>query len=90
MSDAGGQIWENRVSKDIELTPQKNRSEQEQKKNVEKKELREMDNQKEINENTMKNDLSWNDPWLRSPWNTIWAYLSFSFGTPNPGLHYVL
>ena len=25
----------------------------------------------------MKNDLSWNDPWLRSPWNTVWAYLSF-------------
>ena len=28
MPDAGRQMWENRVSKDIELTPQKNRSEQ--------------------------------------------------------------
>ena len=37
MPDVGRQMWENRVSKDIELTPQKNRSEQEQKKNVEKK-----------------------------------------------------
>ena len=25
----------------------------------------------------MENDLSRNDPWLRSPWNTVWAYLSF-------------
>ena len=36
-----------------------------------------------------ENDLSRNDPWLRSPWNTIWAYFILSFGTPNPGLHYV-
>ena len=32
---------------------------------------------REMNEKTMKNDHSWNDPWLRSPWNTFWAYLSF-------------
>ena len=46
MPDAGRQICKIRVSKDVELTPQKNRSEQEHKKNVEKRELREMDNQK--------------------------------------------
>ena len=32
---------------------------------------------REMNEKTMKNDLAWNDPRLRSPWNTVWAYLSF-------------
>ena len=48
----------------------KNRSEQEQKKNVEKRELREMDNQKETNEGTTKNDPSCidkNDPWSDHP-----------------------
>ena len=33
--------------------------------------------ERKMNEKIMKSDLSWNDPWLRSPWNTIWACLSF-------------
>ena len=36
MPDVGRQMWENRVSKDIELTLQKNRSEQNQNKENEK------------------------------------------------------
>ena len=43
MLDAGRQIWKIRVSKDIELIPQKSRSEQEQNKDNEK-EPREMEN----------------------------------------------
>ena len=54
----------------------KNRSEQEK---MLKREPREIEKwwKREMNKKTMKNALSWNDPWLRSPWNTIWAYLSF-------------
>ena len=32
---------------------------------------------REMNKKTMKKVHSWIDPWLRSPWNTFWAYLSF-------------
>ena len=70
-----------KVPRDVELTPLKNKNEQEQNKENEKGTKRngELENneKEEMNEKTMKNDLSWNDPWLRSPWNTIWAYLSF-------------
>ena len=57
MHDAGRQIWEIRVPKDIELTPLKNRNEQEKNKDN-KKEPREMKKWKEweMNERTMKND----------------------------------
>ena len=42
-----GKYEENRVSKDVELTPQRNRSEQEQKQRNEK-ELREIKNQRKM------------------------------------------
>ena len=44
-----GKYEENRVSKDVELTPQRNRSEQEQKQRNEK-ELREIKNQRKNDE----------------------------------------
>ena len=50
------------------------------KRNVEKGkgEQREINNQRKRDKwKHNENDLSWNYPWLRSPWNTIWAYLSF-------------
>ena len=62
---------------------EKNKNEQEQNKENEKGTKRNGDwkkkwKEREMNEKTMKNDLSKkNDPWLRLPWNTIWAYLSF-------------
>ena len=83
MPDTGRQIWKIWVPKDVELTPLEDKNEQEQTKNAEKGTKRKIENQRkrnekrEMNEKTMKNDLSWNDPWLRSPWNIIWAYLSF-------------
>ena len=82
MPDAGRQIWEIRVSKDVELSPLKNKMSKNKTKTL-TKELRELENQRkndekrEMNKETMENDLSKNDPWLRLPWNTIWAYLSF-------------
>ena len=44
MPDAGRQIWEIRVPRDVELTPLENKNEQEQ--NEKKREPREMENQK--------------------------------------------
>ena len=60
----------------------KNKNEQEQNKDDKKKGIKRNGKlkkweEREMSEKTMKNDLSWNDPWLRSPWNTIWACLSF-------------
>ena len=69
MPDAGRQIWEIRVPRDVKLTLLENKNEQEQNKNAEKKELRKLvskrknDEKWEMNEKTMKNELSWNDPW---------------------------
>ena len=82
MPDAGRQIWEVRVPRNVELTPLENKNEQEQNKIIGKKEAKKKWRmkkwwKKEMNKKTMKNDLSKNDPWLRLPWNTIWAYLSF-------------
>ena len=82
MPDAGRQIWEIRVSRDVEVTPLKNKMSKNKTKTL-KKELRELENQRkndekrEMNKKIMKNDLSRNDPWLRLSWSTIWAYLSF-------------
>ena len=61
MPDAGRQIWEIRVPKDVELIPLENRNEQEQNK-VEKKELREMENQR-------KNDEK--ERWIKRQWKMI-------------------
>ena len=72
MPDAGRQIWEIRVPKDVELTSLENKMSKNKTKTL-KKELRELENQrkndekKEMNEKTMKNDLSWNDPWSDHP-----------------------
>ena len=46
MPDAGRQIGEIRVPRDVELTPLENRNEQEQNKDDKKTELREMGNQR--------------------------------------------
>ena len=75
MPDAGRQIREVRVPRDAELTPLKIEvSKRKTKRNGEsKKKWWKMRDEWKDN----KNDLSWNDPWLRSPWNTVWAYLSF-------------
>ena len=50
MPNAGRQIWEVNVPRDVELTPVENRNEQEQNKNVEKKEPRKIENQRKMNE----------------------------------------
>ena len=81
MLDTERKIWEIRVPKDVELSPLKNKMSKNKTKTL-KKELRELENKKkwwkrEMNKMTMKNDLSKNDPWLKLPWNTVWAYLSF-------------
>ena len=63
MSDAGRQIWEIRVPRDVELTPLKNKMSKNKTKTL-KKELRELENQRKndekrkMNEKTMKNDVS--------------------------------
>ena len=72
-----GNYEENRVSKDVELTPQKNKNEQKQNKNVgkrnqEKWRIKEkmMKKEEEMNEGTTKYDLSCNDkndPWSDHP-----------------------
>ena len=62
MPDAGRQIWEIRVPKDFELSPLKNRSEQEQNKNIEKG-----IEKKKWPERQWKMILSWNDPWSNHP-----------------------
>ena len=54
MPDAGRQIWEVRVPRNVELTLLENRNEQEHNKIVEKKELRKIENKKK----RMKNWLS--------------------------------
>ena len=65
MSDAGREIWEITVLRDVELTPLENRNEQEQNKNVEKKGTKKNRESKknEKNERWTKgqrtNDLSW-------------------------------
>ena len=67
MPDAGRQIWEIRVPRDVELTPLKNKMSKNETKTL-KKELRELekskknDEKREMNKKTMKNDLSRNDP----------------------------
>ena len=63
MPDAGRQIWEIRVPRDVELTPLENKNEQEQNKENEKGTKRIGESKKkwkewEMNEKTMKNDLS--------------------------------
>ena len=59
MPDAERQMWEIRVSRDVELTPLENRNEQEQnkddkKKNQEKWRIKEKREEREMNEKTMK------------------------------------
>ena len=94
MSDAGRQMWENRVSKDIELTPQKkNRSEQGQNKDNEKETKR-----KEIEKKMKRMRDEWkdNEKWSFIKWSLVKITLKhnlglfiLSFETINPGLHYV-
>ena len=50
MPDAGRKIWEITVPRDIELTPLKNRKEQEQNKNIKKGTKRKIENQRKMNE----------------------------------------
>ena len=71
MSNAGRQIWEITVPRDVELTPLKNKMSKNKTKTL-KKELRELENQRkndekiEMNEGTTNNDLSCNDK--NDPW----------------------
>ena len=60
MLDAGRQIWKIRVPKDVELIPQKNKSEQEQNK----------DNEKEPREIKKNNDEK-NERWMKGQWKMI-------------------
>ena len=87
------QIWKIRVPRDVELTLLENRNKQEQNKIVEKKEPRKMENQRKIKR--MKEERRDNEQWsfvilgLITQKHSL-GLLIFSFGTPNPGLHYVL
>ena len=71
----------------------KNKSEQEQKKNVEKRELREMDNQKRDERRDNENDPSCNDK--NDPWSNHLetrfgpTYLFFQNSEPKPTLRAV-
>ena len=62
MPDAGRQIWEIKVPRDVELTPLENRNEQEQNKDDKKKELKEMENQRKM----MKKER-----WIKRQWKMI-------------------
>ena len=62
MPDAGRQILEIKVPRDVELTPLENKNEQEQNKNVEKRNQEKWRiKEKMMNEWTTKNDLSYNN-----------------------------
>ena len=93
MPDVGRQMWENRVSKDIELTPQRNRSEQRQNKDNEKgtKRNRELKKMKR-----MRDEWKDDEKWSFIKWSLVKITLKhnlglfiLSFETINPGLHYV-
>ena len=94
MPDAGRQIWEIKVPRDVELTPLKNKMSKNKTKTL-KKELRELENQRkndekwETNEKTMKNDsfMKWSLVKITLKHNLGLFILSFE--TINPGLHYV-
>ena len=77
MPDAGRQIWEIRVPRDVELTPLENRNKQEQNKNAEKepREMKKWKKRDEWKDNEKWSFMKWSLVW--SPWNTVWAYLSF-------------
>ena len=78
MHDVRRQIWEITVPRDVELTPLENRNEQEKNKDNEKGTMR---NEKikrmrdEWKDNEKWSFMKWSLVW--SPWNTVWAYLSF-------------
>ena len=78
MPDAGRQIWEIRVLRDVELTPLENRNKQEKNKDNEKgtkrnEKIKKMRDERKDNEKW--SFIKWSVVW--SPWNTIWVYLSF-------------
>ena len=84
MLDAGRQIREVRVPRDVELTPLKNRSEQEKNK----------DNEKEKRWKRETNERQWKMIFHEMILGLITlkhglGLLILSFGTPNPSLHYV-
>ena len=93
MHDAGRQIWEIRVPRDVELIPLKNKMSKNKTKTL-KKELRELENQR-------KNDEK--ERWMKRQWKMIFhemilglitlkhslGLLILSFETPNPDPHYV-
>ena len=95
MPDAGRQIWEIRVPRDVKLTLLENRNEQEQNKNVEKGTKRKIENQRKMNEKKER--------WKQGQWKMIFhemilglitlkhslGLLFLSFETINPSLHYV-
>ena len=65
-----------KVPKDVELTLLKNKMSKNKTKTL-KKELRELENKKNDEKREMNKKTMENNPWLRLPWNTIWAYISF-------------
>ena len=73
-----GKCEENGVPKDVELTQLENRNELEQNKNAKKKENQEKKMKRmrdEWKDNEKWSFMKWSLVW--SPWNTVWAYLSF-------------
>ena len=95
MLNAGRQIWEVRVLRDVELTLVENRNEQEQNRNNEKRTKK--------NGELKKRDEK-NERWMKGQWKMIFhemilgkitlkynlGLFIFSFEIMNPGLHYVL
>ena len=82
MPNAGRQIWQVRVLRDVELTLVENRNEQEQNRNNEKRTKKngELKKKDEKNERWMKGQwkMIFHEMILgQITWNTIWAYLSF-------------
>ena len=90
MPNAGRQIWEITIPRDVELTPLKNRNEQEQNKNVEKGTKRIIENQRKMNEKKerwmkgyWKMVLHKKDPWSDHPKTQIDPTYPF-FRNPEP------
>ena len=68
MLDAGRQIWEIRVPKDVKLSPLKNKMSKNKTKMIKKKGNQEKWKMEKMRRKRdewkdNKNDLSWNDPW---------------------------
>ena len=94
MPNAGRQIWEIRVPRNVELTPLENRNEQEQNKIVEKKGTKRNRELKKMKR--MRDEWKDNEKWSFIKWSLVKITLKhnlglfiLSFETINLGLHYV-